>query len=210
MVHIDPATLRKYPIIGVMIGGATAAFLCYLLGSGWAEVHVLLGQKAPDPVSLHETVTTRGIRWVTASGGQWHCERAITIERSAGVERWLRGPVEATEVPITGAAEGEVLVAIFDGAVTCSERAGSSLTGVVGSTEIFTSRAALRRWSRGGNRVAILHVGASPLFALIMLIGLVAIAVLAIAFAGYYLRLMLPSGKRPSAPERWSDPIQPS
>ena len=31
MVHIDPATLWKYPIIGVMIGGTTAAVLCYLL-----------------------------------------------------------------------------------------------------------------------------------------------------------------------------------
>jgi hypothetical protein len=206
MVHIDAATLRKYPILGVCIGGATAVFLCFLLGSGWSEARVLLGQRAPHPVSLHESVNLRRIRWVTLSEGQWHCEQAVTIDRRPGLERWLRGPVETTEVPITGAMEGEVLVASFDGAMSCAERDGSSLTGVVGSTEIFTSRGALRRWGRDGNRVAILHVGASPRFALIMLIGLVAVAVGGIVFAGYYLTLML-RRDRHSRPLHSSDPI---
>jgi len=210
MVHIDAATLRKYPILGVLIGGATAVFLCYLLRSGWAEARALLVQKAPDRVSINETVNLRRIRWVTLTEGQWHCEQAITIERRAGLERWLRGPVETTEVPISGEREGEILVASFDGAVACAERAGSSLTGVVGSTEIFTSRGALRRWGRGGNRVAILHVGASPRFALIMLIGLVAVAVGGIVFAGYYFVLMLRSGDQRLARLPSSDPIQPS
>jgi hypothetical protein len=210
MVHIDAAMLRKYPILGVFIGGATAVFLCFLLLSGLSEARVLLGQKAPDPVSLHESVNLRRIRWVTLSEGQWNCQQAITIRRRAGLERWLRGPVETTEVPITGAMKGDVLVASFDGAVSCAERAGSPLTGVVGSTEIFTSRGALRRWGRGGNRVAILHVGASPRFALIMLIGLAAIAVSGIVFAAYYLRRMLRSRGRHSARLPSSDPIQPS
>jgi len=201
MLHIDAATLRKYPILGVVIGGATAVFLGYLISSGWPEARALLGQKAPDRISLHETVNLRGVRWVTLSEGRWHCDQALTIERRPGLERWLRGPVETTEVPITGAMDGEVLVASFDGAVACAERAGSSLTGVVGSTEIFTSRGALRRWSRSGNRVAVLHVGASPRFALIMLIGLVAIGIGGIVFAGYYLTLMLRSGGGRSDPD---------
>src|SRR6266498_1539877 len=117
MLHIDAATLRQYPILGVIIGGATAVFLCCLLSSGLAEARILLGQKAPDPVTLHETVNLRGIRWVTLTEGRWHCDQAITIERRAGLERWLRGPVETTEVPITGAMNGEVLVASFDGVV---------------------------------------------------------------------------------------------
>jgi hypothetical protein len=210
MVHIDAATLRKYPILGVLIGGASAAFVCYLLWSGLAEARILLGQKAPDPVSLHEIVNLRGIRWVTLTEGQWHCDQAITIERRAGLERWVRGPVETTEVPITGAMEGEVLVASFDGAVTCAKRAGSSLTGVVGSTQIFTSRGALRRWGRGGNRVAVLQVGASPRFALILLIGLIAVAVGGLVFAGYYLSLMLRSAGRHSTPLPSTGPIQPT
>jgi hypothetical protein len=210
MVHIDAATLRKYPILGVLIGGATAVFVGCLLWSGLGEARVLLGQKAPDPVSLHQVVTLRGIRWVTLSEGQWHCEQAITIERRAGLERWLRGPVETTEVPIRGAIEGEVLVASFDGAVACAERVGSPLTGVVGSTEIFTSRGALWRWRRSASHVAVLHVGASPRFALIMLIGLVAVAVGGVVFAGYYLGLMLRSVGRHSAPLPSSGPIQPS
>jgi hypothetical protein len=210
MMHIDAATLRKYPILGVAIGGASAAFVCYLLWSGLAEARVLLGQKAPDRVSIHEAVNRRGIRWVALTEGQWHCDRALAIERRAGLERWVRGPVETTEVPITGAIEGEVLVASFDGALTCAERVGSPLTGVVGSTEIFTSRGALRRWHRGANRVAVLHVGASPRFALLMLIALVAVAAGGIVFAAYYLGLMLRSRARHSAPLSSSDPIQPS
>jgi hypothetical protein len=209
MVHIDAATLRRYPILGVLIGGGTAVFLCFLLRSGWAEARVLLSQKAPEPVSLHETVSLRGVRWVTLTEGQWHCDGAITTERQPGVERWLRGPIETTEVPITGAVQGEVVVASFDGAVRCAERARSPLTGVVGSTEIFTSRGALRRWGRIGHRVAVLQVGASPRFALVMLAGLVAIAVGGIVFAGYYLTLMFRSGERPAPRLSPTHPIHP-
>ena len=76
MVHIDAATLRKYPILGVLIGGATAVFLCYLLRSGWAEARALLDQKAPIRVSLNETVNLRRIRWVTT--GNFLTSRSIS------------------------------------------------------------------------------------------------------------------------------------
>jgi len=209
MVHIDAATLRRYPILGVLLGAGAAVLIGFLLQFGMAEARALLGQKAPDPLSIHETVNLSRIRWVRISEGQWHCERTITIERPVGLERWLRGPVETTEVPITGAVNGEILVACFDGTVSCAERAGSPLTGVVGSTEIFTSRGALRRWSRGGQRVAVLNVDASPRYALVMLIGLVAVAVGGIVFAGYYLRLMLPPGGQHRAPVPSHGPIEP-
>ena len=210
MVHIDPAALRKHPIVGVLIGGATAVFMCFLLVSGMTEARALLRQNAPDLLSLHDIVNLGRIRWVTLSDGQWHCERMITIDRPFGLERWLRGPIETTEVAITGAVEGEILVACFDGTGSCVERAGAPLTGVVGSTEIFTSRGALRRWSRTGERVTVLNVGASPRYALVMLLGLVAIAFCGTVFAGYYLMLMLPPGGRHPAPAHSRDPIQPS
>jgi hypothetical protein len=210
MVHIDPATLRKYPIIGVLIGGITAVFVVFLLRSGWAEARDLLGQKAPDPATLHEAVNLGRVRWITVTDGQWHCDEAVTLERPMGFERWVRGPVETTEVPLTGSVEGEILVASFDGSLKCAERAGSSLTGVVGSVEIFTSRSALRRWGRTGHRVAVLQVGASPRLALIMLAGLLAIAVLAIGFAGYYLLLMLRLRARRLDRLPSFEPIQPS
>ena len=210
MLHIDPRTLRRHPILGVAIGGATAIVLAWLLMSGMGEARALLAQKAPDRVSVHEAMSLRGIRWITISDGRWHCESAITTERRVGLERWVRGPIETTEVPITGSVERELVVASFDGAVTCAERAGSTLTGVVGSTEIFTSRGALRRWSWNGDRVAVLHVGASPREALIMLAALVAIGLLAIAFAGYYLRLMLRSRDERVPHTGMSVPIQPS
>jgi len=126
MVHIDPATLRRHPILGVAIGGATAIFIVFLIQSGGQEARALLVQKTPERLTLHEAASLRGIRWVTISGGQWRCDETITIERQPGLERWVRGPVEQTEVPITGPVKGEILVACFDGAVSCSERAGSA------------------------------------------------------------------------------------
>lgn len=210
MVHIDPATLRKYPIVGVLIGGVTAVVLGGLLLSGANEARSLLSQRAPDLVSIHEAVQSRDARWVTLTEGVWHCDRAITTERAPGLERWVRGPVETTEVPITGAIVGETVVASFDGRVECDERARAALTGVVGSTQIFTSRSALRRWGSDGRRVAMLHVGASPTFALVMLVGLAAIELLGVAFAGYYLALMLRARRQRPAGLPSMEPIQPS
>ena len=209
MVHVDPALLRRYPIIGVLIGGAAAVFLASLIQSGWAEVRALVVQKTPEPVSLQEATALRGIRWITVSDVQWHCDQSVTIERPPGLERWVRGPIETTEVPITGASGG-VLVASFDGAVACSERAGAPVTGVVGSTEIFTSRGAHRRWGRGEKHVAILAVGASPRYALTMLGSLAAIALGGFAFAAYYFILMVRLRDRHMPPRPSAEPIQPS
>jgi hypothetical protein len=209
VLHIDAATLRRYPILGVILGAATAVVIGCLLKFGMAEARALLAQKAPDLLSVHEITNLGSIRWVRLSEGQWHCERMITTERRSGLERWLRGPVETTEVPITGAVDGEILVACFDGPVSCADRAGSHLTGVVGSTEIFTTRGTLRRWSRGGQPVAVLSVGASPRYALVMLLGLIAVAVCGIVFATYYLRLMLAPGRQHRVPAPSHGPIEP-
>jgi hypothetical protein len=209
MLHIDPATLRRYPIIGVLLGAATALVIGYLVYSGWPEARVLLSQKTPDRVSLHDAVTQRGARWVTISDGQWHCDQAITIERSVGVERWFRGPIESTEVPVTGAIHGDLLVASFDGALKCEERNSESLTGVIGSAQIFTSRAALQRWQAAGHRVNVLNVGASPRWALILLVVLLALAVGGLVLCGYYLRLLFRPSRRP-APQPFAHPIHPS
>src|SRR5262245_25958159 len=115
-VHISTATLRKYPILGVAIGVATAGVVAWLLVSGADEARTLLAQKAPEPVSVHEAMNLVGIRWVAVSGGEWHCDRAITIKRRSAIERLALGPVGTTEVPITGTSDGELLVASFGGA----------------------------------------------------------------------------------------------
>ena len=210
MIHIDPATLRRRPIIGVLFGGATAAVVVFLVLAGWPEVSALLQQKSPVAVSHHQLASMAGIRWVTLTDGEWHCDQAIILERGSGLERWVRGPVETTEIPITGATGGELVVASFDGALKCDERAGAPLTGVVGSTEIFTSRAALRRWAGSADRVVVLNVGASPRWAVIMLLGLIGIALLAFGFAGYYLMILLRSREPPAARLPATEPIQPS
>jgi hypothetical protein len=120
----------------------------------------------------------------------------------------VRGPIEATEVPLTGTVDGEVLVAVFDGPLQCAQRSGSSLTGVVGSREIFTSQSVHRRWRRAGDHVTVLNVGASPRAALILLVALAAVGVLGVGFAGYYLAAMFRSGDRHSAPLPTKAPIE--
>ena len=196
MLHISPETLRRYPLIGVVLGFATAAVIAYLLMTGMTEARQLLAQKAPLAVTLREAVRQSDIRWVTLAQGEWHCDRAVTIERHAGIARWVLGAVESTEIPITDGAGDEVVVACFDGALSCEKRAGAPLTGVIGSTEIFTSRATARRWSRNGDRVVVLNVGASPRYALAMLVGLVAIAILGLGFGTFHLARMLPRTER--------------
>src|SRR5262245_3097986 len=133
--HIDHRTLRKYPLLGVFIGLATTAVVVWLLSSGWAEVQALCAQKAPERLPVHDIVNLRGVHWVAVSDGDWHCDAVVTRPRRSNFMRLFMGPVEATEVPITGTSEGEVLVASFGGALDCEAHAGSPLTGVVGSTE---------------------------------------------------------------------------
>jgi len=209
-VHISPATLRRHPILGVTIGVATAGVITWLLVSGADEARTLLAQKAPEPVSVHDVVNLPGIRWVTVSGGDWHCDGAITIKRRSAIERMVLGQVGTTEVPITGTSERELLVASFDGAVNCEQRVGSTLTGVVGSTQIFGSCTARSHWRRTGNRVVVLDVGASPRRALIMIAALLMVALGGVVFAGYYLRLMFLASEPRSVPAYSVRPIEPN
>ena len=209
-VHIDARTLRRHPILGILIGAATAAVIGWLLVSGWAEAQALLSQKAPERLTVHEIVNLRGVHWVAVTDGEWHCEEAITRPRRPGIERWVRGPVESTEVPITGMTEGEILVASFDGALKCEERADSRLTGVVGSRQIFSSSGTLKRWRRHGDPINVLEVGASPQWALIMFVALAAIALGAVVFAGYYFMLMFRANEPRSVPAFSREPIQPN
>jgi hypothetical protein len=209
MVHIDPETLRRRPIVGVLLGTAAAAMVGWLCYAGWPEMRLLLGQRTPDRVSIHDAVNQRQARWVTISEGRWFCDHQVTLERRMGPERWVLGKVDETEVPIAGPTVGELLVASFDGELKCESRVHTPLTGVIGSREIFGSRGALRRWSRSAEHVAILKVDASPRTALMMFFGLSAIGLLGLGFAGYYLRLMLRGRERRSETMPAMAPIEP-
>ena len=209
--HIDHRTLRKHPILGVFIGVATAGVIVWLLMSGWAEAQALFAQKAPERLSVHEVVNLRGVHWVALSDGEWHCDAAVTRPRRSQLDRWVRGPVEATEVPITGPTEGEILVASFGGALECEARAGSPITGVVGSTQIFSSSCnAVGRWGKRGAHVNVLEVGASPRLALLMIVALAAVGLGGIAFAGYYFMVMFRANEPRAVAAYSSQPIQPN
>ena len=213
MIHIDAATLRKYPILGVLIGLAIAIVVAFLLRSGWTEVRTLLAQKAPTAMSLHETVQQTSIRWVTVTDAHWHCEDAITISRQGTIARLMFGAVEVFEVPVTATgdtAHDELLVARFDKAVSCEERAHAPLTGVVRSEEIFGTGGAVRRWSRAGRQVAVMNVDAGPSRALLLVLAMAGVCLFGVLFAAYYLRLMFRSGVRRPVPVHANSPLHPS
>lgn len=208
MFHIDPATLRRSPILGVLIGLAIGAVVVYFVRSGWPEARALLAQKAPTALSVQEAVNQKGIRWVTVTGGQWHCDHAVTVRRRSTLMRLLMGPVDATEIPITSGGDEGLLVARFEKAASCADRADTPLTGVVGSVELFTSQCVTRSWRQAGKRIAVLNVGASPSKALVMLLWMGALLLGAAVFTGYYLKLMFPSGERYPAPRPLDQPVE--
>ena len=209
MVHIDIETLRRYPILGVLIGLAITVLVVFLLQSGANEARALLGQKAPAVLSHHEVVNQSGVRWVTVSDGTWHCDDAYTITRRGTVARLLFGSIDTIEIPITAGRGDELLVARFGGAVSCADRAHAPLTGVVGSVEIFGPGGAVRRWSSAGRRVAVLNVDASPSKALLLILAMVGVILVGLFMAAYFLKLMVRSGDRQPAPLPLSRPIEP-
>lgn len=209
--HIDHRALRRYPILGVFIGVAITAVVVWLLSSGWAEAEALLAQKSPERLPVHDVVNLSGVHWVTISDGDWQCDAVVTRPRRSKLMRLFQGPVEATEVPITGTTEGEVLVATFGGALNCEARAGSPVTGVVGSTQIFSSScSATPRWRKRAERVNVLEVGASPQKALFLIAAMMALAVGGLVFAGYYFMMMYRDSRPTTVPAYSSEPIQPN
>ena len=209
--HVDHRTLRRYPFLGVFIGVAITAVVVWLLSTGWAEAQTLFAQRAPERLSVHDVVNLRGVHWVTVSDGEWHCDAIVTRSRRSNLMRFLLGPVEATEVPITGSADGEVLVATFGGALSCEARAGSPITGVVGSTQIFSSSCtAFPRWRKRAEHVNVIEVGASPQKALGMVVALVALAVGGLVFAGCYFMIMFRDSQPATVPSLSGRPIQPN
>ena len=208
LFHIDYRTLRRYPILGVFIGVAITAVVVWLLSQGWSEAQALCAQKTPERLSAHDVVNLRGVHWVTVTDGDWHCDAAVTRPRRSSLMRLLRGPVEATEVPITDSTDGEILVATFSGALNCDARAGAPITGVVGSTEIFSSSCtALPRWRKHARHVNVLEVGASPQRAMFLIAAMVAVAVGGLLFAGFYFRLMRRDSQPSTVPSLSGKPV---
>jgi hypothetical protein len=190
MEHLYLATLRKYPILGVLLGLVTAVSVWMIGQSGLDESRALRKQKAPALVSFREATRLQGVQWVTLSDGTWHCADAIRIERDGGIANLIFGSIADTELPITGDDATDVVVARFDGNFDCSQKP-VQLSGVIGSVEIFTSRPTLSRWRRTGRRVTVLNVNASPSAAFWLEAFVVAVLLGGVLCSAYYLRLLL-------------------
>jgi hypothetical protein len=199
MAYIDPATLRRHPVIGVAFGMAAAAALVYVLHDGWNDWLALYGQTHPQEVTVAEAVRAQRAGWIALTDGTWRCEGAVTITQTDAFKRWISGDVAAVEVPIVGDHDHEVVVARFGGAVACAERARSPVSGVVGARGIFGACDTPWRWSRPGRKLAVLEVDATPRQATALCGFIVALLLLAVSFSAYYARLMLNSGEPPES-----------
>ena len=157
--------------------------------------------KAPDPVSLPRRGGLRGTRWITVNEGQWHCDQAFTTQRRSTVERWFRGAIESTEVPITGSVEGEVPGGELRWGREVRRAREIDADRCRGQhADLHQPRGAQALESGWQSRRDPARHGASPQSAMILLVGLAAIALLGIGFAAYYLMLMIRSRERHSAP----------
>jgi hypothetical protein len=167
---------------------AGAVFIVYLAQRGREEMRQLWGEKEPHVVSVTEALSLQGARWVTLAGGEWHCEAAEVRYRRGLVAGLLFGKVDSVEVPIVGARNGDLVVARFARETSCSNSAPPSVTGVIGSSEVFTSSDTRRRWSEAALRLAVINVDESPLSAMRLMALLIGVLILVVGGAGYCIR----------------------
>jgi hypothetical protein len=191
MFHLPAGpTLRKYPILGVLIGVTLVMVFWLGLQSGMDETRALFEQKSPALVSVREATQPHGIRWITLSDGTWHCAGAVRIKRTEVIPRLISGPVASTELLITGENDVDVVVAAFDNDFDCSGKP-VRLSGVIGSMEIFGGQETRARWQTAGRRVTVLSVGASPSTVAWMFSAGVCGLLVGVVAAGYFLRLLV-------------------
>ena len=185
--HTNWPTVKKYPVLGLLLGLAAVFTVWLMLQSGMDEARALITQKSPTLFSVREATHFYGIRWITLSNGTWHCADAVRIKRDDPIPRLIFGSIAGTEVPITG-EDGDVVVAVFDGDVDCS-RSPARLSGVIGSVEIFGDSKTRSRWQTAGRRVTVLNVDASPSTAVWLFSLIACVLVGGVVFAGYFVRL---------------------
>jgi hypothetical protein len=174
------------PRVVLLLAGAV--FIVYLLQLGREEMRQLWGEKQPRVVSVTEALSLQGARWVTLTGGEWHCEAAEVRYRRGFVARLLFGKVDSVEVPIVGARKGDLVVVRFAREASCSNDAPPSVTGVIGSREIFTSTGTRQRWSEAALRLDVINVDESPSSAMRLMALLIAVLILVLGYAGYSIR----------------------
>ena len=188
MFYLDAGpTLRKYPLLGVLVSAVLVIVLWLALQGVMNEARVLLKQKSPALVSVGEATRFYGIRWVTLSDGTWHCADAVRMKRRSAISRLISGPIESTELPITGEDAADVVVAVFDDDFDCSGTP-VRLSGVIGS-DVFGGSGPRTRWLKTGRRLAVLSVDTSPSSAVWLLSAAACAFLGVVGFLGYFVRL---------------------
>jgi hypothetical protein len=97
-------------------------------------------QKSPELIDVEtiESDLSFTRKWVTLTNFHPNCERVDYTRRTDPVEKLVDGPYYATFVPITNSSGRELIVAIFDGDISCPDLLNQPLSGILTSTRDYS------------------------------------------------------------------------
>jgi len=131
-VHIDPETLKQHPWIAVLIFfiGTALAFLA--ANAFWREYLALRDIPCPAEINADKASLSADSprRWVTLTSGVWHPDRTVEEKRKAP-ECWIFGPVENTQIPVTGTLKPVLIIVKCDGKVDGRALSSKPVTGML-------------------------------------------------------------------------------
>ncbi|MGV8124824.1 MAG: hypothetical protein AB2L14_34175 [Candidatus Xenobiia bacterium LiM19] len=168
-IHIDPETLKQHPWIAVLIGLAGAVIAFFASTGFWKEYLML--RNLPCPVEItadNANLSPENPRkWAALTSGRWHHGLVVEEKRKAP-ECWFLGPVDNTQIPVTGWKKHTLIVIKCDGKVDSQALSLHSVTGMLVNVND-------RLWGGGISRkitiahdspVMVLVAGAGPAKAL--------------------------------------------
>ena len=200
-VHIDPETLKRYPWLGVLIGGTGCLLMLWVVNGFWRERRALANQSAPVPVTVEEASLAPGVesRWIRLHGGRWLCDQALE-DRRHPPESWLFGRVNSTLVPLLDGGGALRVVVKHDEewpADACRQAGVRGLAGILtrAGERVWSSGIppAFGTWPRRGELLVLHPAEGAPAAGRNALVAACLLVVFAV-FAGYYAVLW--SGQR--------------
>lgn len=189
--YLDPLILEDRPWIGVVIGLAGVLMMSAVAVVFLNEYVSLERQASPAVISADAALPgcDSSRKWVTMTGGVWHCDRVVEVPRDAP-EKWLFGPIDCTQIPVTDATATRLIVVEYAGQVSCEDLADRSVTGILSceGDRVWGSHVSREIGSMAHRPPAlVLHADMSPDNARTYVLLSSGFVLAFAAFAGYYV-----------------------
>jgi len=140
-VHLSPEDIKKHPWLEVLVGliGITLfTFVSYVAARDYINFSK---QKSPKLVDVEKVEANSLItrKWVTLTNFHLNCESVEKTRRTDPIEKLVEGPVYDTYIPITNSSGKELIIAIFHGDQSCPNFQNQTLTGILTTTQDYSS-----------------------------------------------------------------------